>query len=99
MKMLLFKLILRLFPSLNPDTFRPKPHDERLVRRWLAESYRRDEFRAHFAARDYELMKAMAGGTEGKEYWVAYGRRMELLELLSRMRTENMREERERKKG
>jgi hypothetical protein len=74
--------------SPNHESLQPKQYDAERVRKWLVEMYARDEFRWYFAQRDYALMKQMANGMEGKDYWTAFGRRMELLELLSRSRVE-----------
>lgn len=96
LKHLLTRFALWFLSPPDLATLQPKGYDGDKVKKWLAESFVRDEFRWYFAKKDYALMKQMASGLEGKEYWKAYGRRQELLELLSAMRVEHERAEKKK---
>lgn len=77
----------------------PIRHDPEKAKAWLAESWAREEARGWLADRLYSQVKLMASGIEGRDYWQAYGRRMELLSLLSDMEVEaRIREEARRRR-
>lgn len=79
MRGLLLRLFLRFMPSMM---FMLTEQEKKSRMEWLIHSHGSEGFRAYFVSRDYALLKTMGNGLENKEYWVAMGRRLELLHLL-----------------
>ena len=83
-------LIIRtLFAIAFPKSYRlfqPKDFDGEKVDKWLANSYLLDGYRMWYVAKDRQLMRDMSSGMEGKDYWVNYGRRMALFDLMNEMK-------------
>jgi hypothetical protein len=85
MRYLLIKILFAIAFPKSYRQFQPKDFDEEKVSLWLANSFQEDGYRMYYVAKDRQLMRDMASGMEGKDYWVSYGRRMALFDLMHEM--------------
>ena len=56
--------------------------DQEKLQKFLADCHEQPAFHDYFKGRDWQLLKAMGGGMEQREYLSYVGRRAELLYLL-----------------
>ena len=59
--------------------------DENRMNEWLESvAFESSGFRDYFKVRDITLLKSLGNGLTQKQYWIAVGRRMELLFLVGK---------------
>jgi hypothetical protein len=85
MRNMIIRLLFAIAFPKSYRQFQPKDFDAVKVDKWLAKSYQDDGYRMYYVSKDRELMRSMANGMEGKDYWMAYGRRTALLDLMHEM--------------
>ena len=84
LKKLLYKLLLRLSPSL---VLALTENQAKARTEWMLKSHDTEGFKAYYAARYYGILQSLANGVEkDHEYYINLGRRMELLHLLAELK-------------
>lgn len=79
MRRLLLKIVFRILGG--QDNY--SDLDKKKVSIWLAQQYGHYGFREYYRVRAYRLLKDLAMGLEGRDYWIKIGQRFELLSLLN----------------
>lgn len=79
---ILIKILFRLIGHGDASAY--KDINDELVSSWAAKQYSEPGFEEYFRLRDLTLLKTIAMGIEGKDYWTRVGQRLELIMLLDR---------------
>ena len=92
--MMIIKLLMRLLLGYSPVY---EGIDKVRMNQWLLTTQQQHGFRDYFKYRDLQILKSLGNPNTQEAYWMAMGRRMELLMIMS-LGVEEVRQEEKTKK-